>query len=460
MRGKNGHRVSSEINPGLWGWGNRNLIIKLFFLLGIIRINFELILLTGSAILIIRLLQLSGVSIEGVEIHRNLIWSLIILRAWICMLIVGANFSVRSKTLFRGLVELRLILLAFCFMVKNILTFYFYFEAVLIPIFLIVLGWGYQPERLSAAFYIFFYTLTASLPLLIAIILVGEELGRGSIIITGIRNRRSNNFLLFLLVIAFMVKFPIYYFHLWLPKAHVEAPVSGSIILAGVLLKLGGYGMFLVMGLCACDLVINDILSTLAIGGAALLSLMILRMSDIKVAIAYSSVVHIRMVIVVCTSNRLLGLIGGIWMIIAHGVTSSGIFRAANIIYERSHSRRLINNKGVLRLIPLFSIMWFLLAMLNFAGPFTINLFSEILIIRRLMSIRWRWRFLIGAICFFSAAYNLNLFASTQQGIRVGVSKNYQNISQRESLVLYRHIWPGILLLVGLLILDDNIKSM
>ena len=171
-------------------------------------------LLTGSAVLAIRLLQLTGISTEGVEIHRNLVWSLIILRAWVCILIVGANFSVRRKNLFSGLVELRLILLAFCFVVKSILTFYFYFEAVLIPIFLMVLGWGYQPERLRAAFYMFFYTLTASLPLLIAIVLIGEEIGRGAIIITRLGKSASNNFLLFLLVIAFMVKFPIYYFHL------------------------------------------------------------------------------------------------------------------------------------------------------------------------------------------------------------------------------------------------------
>jgi len=130
------------------------------------------------------------------------------------MLIVGANFTVRRKSLFAGLVELSLILLLFCFIVKNVLTFYFYFEAVLIPIFLLVLGWGYQPERLRAAFYIFFYTLTASLPLLIAIVILGEERGRNLIRMLRLFHNSSNNLTIFLLVMAFIVKFPIYYFHL------------------------------------------------------------------------------------------------------------------------------------------------------------------------------------------------------------------------------------------------------
>lgn len=273
------------------------------------------------------------------------------------MLMLCANFSANRKSLFSALVEVSLILLLFCFIVKSVLSFYFYFEAVLIPIFLIVLGWGYQPERLSAAFYIFFYTLTASLPLLIAVVLLTEEMGTRLIGILRVVENTRSNLIILLLVIAFIVKFPIYYFHLWLPKAHVEAPVSGSIILAGVLLKLGGYGIFLVIMLRNCELTRNNLLSILAITGAALLSLIILRMSDMKVAIAYSSVVHIRIVIVVCTRNSILGLIGGIWIIIAHGVTSSGIFRAANMIYERRHSRRLINNKGVLRLIPFFRII-------------------------------------------------------------------------------------------------------
>lgn len=119
----------------------------------------------------------------------------------------------------------------------------------------------------------------------------------------------------------------------------------------------------------------------MSIVGARILALIILRMSDIKVAIAYSSVVHISIVIVVYTRNRVLGIVGGLWIILAHGITSSGIFSAANMIYERSHSRRLINNKGVLRMIPFFTILWFLLIVLNFGGPFTINLFREIIII-------------------------------------------------------------------------------
>lgn len=124
--------------------------------------------------------------------------------------------------------------------------------------------------------------------------------------------RNSNNIIILILVIAFIVKFPIYFFHLWLPKAHVEAPVSGSMILAGVLLKLGGYGLFITIIFRNCNIIINDILSVTAIVGAAALSMMILRIADIKVAIAYSSVVHMSTVIVVFSRNSIAGMLGGL----------------------------------------------------------------------------------------------------------------------------------------------------
>jgi len=414
----------------------------------------------GVIVLLMRLKELISLSVESAIIHNNLVWSLIVLRAWVCILIILANFKAIRKSLFSGLVELRLVLLLLCFAVKRIISFYFYFEAVLIPIFLLVIGWGYQPERLRAAFYIFFYTLTASLPLLLAIIILITEIGRRRITLPSLSIRISNNILILILVIAFIVKFPIYFFHLWLPKAHVEAPVSGSIILAGVLLKLGGYGLFITIIFSNCNIETNDVLSVVAIVGAAALSIIILRMADMKVAIAYSSVVHIRMVIVVFSSNRILGIVGGLWIIIAHGITSSGMFRAANIMYERRHRRRLVNNKGVLRLMPFFTMLWFLLIVLNFAGPFTINLFREIIIIRSLIRISWFWRLIIGAICFFSAAYNLNLYASTQQGQTANVGLNFAILNSRERLTLINHIWPAAVLLLRLILLSNNIKSM
>lgn len=322
-----------------------------------------------------------------------------------------------------------------------------------------MLGWGYQPERLRAAFYIFFYTITASLPLLLTIVFITGEIGTGRIVLGRISRRSPSNILILMLVMAFIVKFPIYFFHLWLPKAHVEAPVSGSMILAGVLLKLGGYGLFLTMMFRVGRLASNRVLSVAAIVGAGMLAIMILRMADMKVAIAYSSVVHIRIVIVVYTRNRALGIIGGLWIIIAHGITSSGIFRAANMMYERRHSRSLVNNKGVLSLIPFFTIIWFLLIVLNFGGPFTINLFREIVIIGGLMSVSWWFRITIRMVCFFSAAYNLNLYASTQQGQCANFGVNHWTVNNREILTLSSHVWPAGLLLLRLILLSYNIKS-
>jgi len=211
----------------------------------------------------------------------------------------------------------------------------------LLPIFFLVLGWGYQPERLVSALYILFYTLAASLPLLTLIVLLIKDLGSSSYALTAVGGIGGVFWCL-----AFLVKLPVFLFHLWLPKAHVEAPVSGSIILAGLLLKLGGFGLLLVRGFIVGDLFLVGIVCGVAIIGGFISTIIIMRLSDVKVIIAYSSVVHIGIVAVVMLGVRRLGLSGGLLIILAHGLTSSGIFRGANIIYERSHSRRLVNNKG------------------------------------------------------------------------------------------------------------------
>ena len=188
-----------------------------------------------------------------------------------------------------------------------------------------------------------------------------------------------------------------------------------------------------------------------------MLALGILQMLDLKVAIAYSSVVHIRIVIAVFIGIRTIGIAGGIWMIIAHGLTSSGMFRAANIIYERSHSRSLIVNKGLLRGVRVFTLFWFRLCTLNFAGPFTLNLFSEIIIIQAVIRLSCLTGARVFLLCFFSAAYNLNMYATSQQGRPLRSGSIKIDLSSRERVVLFFHILPCILILLRITILINSI---
>ena len=371
--------------------------------------------------------------------------SLVLLSIWLIMLMIIAQKRVNYKRLLLINMIVLLVRLVLTFNTTNIIIFYFFFEWSLIPIFFIIIGWGYQPERLKASLSLFFYTLFASLPLLISIVIIINW--SGSVKLRIIITQGMPNFLWTITVLAFLVKFPMYFVHLWLPKAHVEAPVSGSIILAGVLLKLGGYGIIRLIRVTNIRIISSQIIALALIGGGILGVLCIVQ-RDIKVVIAYSSVVHIALVIAGRLRLTKWGFEGVLIIILAHGVCSSGIFAAANIIYERRHSRRFFFNSGLLNRRAIFRIVWFVLIVANFGGPFTYNLLGEILLILNLSSLAINSLSVVLFLSFFSAAYRLILYRSTNQGQTGNNNSVLIKVRFSEMIILISHRWRLLFLCI------------
>ena len=263
-----------------------------------------------------------------------------------------------------------------------------------------IIGWGRQVERNQAGVYIFFYTFLGSLPLLVIILWNFNNLGRFYFFFD--YNLIINNFYYLFILIAFLIKFPIYSVHYWLLKAHVEAPVSGSIILAGVLLKLGGYGLIRFLILFEnINFLLLEIILRLRILGGFYVRVNCLSHIDIKLLVASSSVVHMRMCISGIFLIKTLSFSGLIILMVGHGLCSSGLFYLVNLIYMRSGRRRMFLNKGILNIIPVLSLCIFLILIINISAPPCISLIGEIILILRLLNYDFFFFFLLSFLFHF-----------------------------------------------------------
>nr|AIA58099.1 NADH dehydrogenase subunit 4 [Ceraphron sp. MM-2014] len=361
------------------------------------------------------------------------------LMIWLVMMM--SEFSKWNNKFMEFIFMILLLSVGLVFMVSEYLTFYMMFEITLIPMLVYIVLGGGSFDRVEAGIYMLLYTLLVSFPLMLNIFMNMGVLGSMFMFFEG---GVSNNLSIYLFImLSFMVKLPMYMFHLWLPKAHVEASVSGSMLLAGIMLKMGGYGILRFMySLKVLFVCYSFIFISLSLFGSMLASLESLRFLDMKILVAYSSIVHMGVMLVGILSMSMLGLLGGLMLMISHGICSSGLFGVVNLIYERSGTRSLFFNKGGLLLSSNLLFFWFILCINNMSSPPSLNLFSELFIMGGFMYLFINMIVFLVMIMFFGGVYSIYLFSFSQYG---KFSYNFyfkENFSVCDFFLMLKHIFP------------------
>nr|ACY09433.1 NADH dehydrogenase subunit 4 [Phanerotoma flava] len=375
---------------------------------------------------------------------------LIMLILWTILLAFQSNFSFlnnKNKLNFHFTIMFMMLFLMMFFFSMNLLYFYIFFECSMIPIMLIIMGWGNQIDRIQALMYMLFYTLFGSLPLILIIFIINfnyfSMMMNMLIYYMNLMNIMNNLFIYLFMILGFLIKIPLYCMHLWLPKAHVESPISGSMILASIMLKLGTYG-FLRLMLTFKKLFsnFNKIIMPLLIWGTIMSCIVTININDLKIINAYSSIIHMNSMMFSMLTNSYWSLFSSKLMMLSHGLCSSAIFCLINFYYERLNSRNIIIIKGLTNFSPIMSLWWFLFCMSNISAPPSLNFFSEIMLIISMLIYSKLNMILIMLMIFLSSLIYIYFYSISQHNNMYMYMYNMKNFSKREYLINFNHFLP------------------
>ena len=317
--------------------------------------------------------------LDGISLFFFILTSLLI---FLCILFIWNETRFKEYALNLLLIEFLLLLV---FSVLDVFLFYVFFEAILIPMFVLIGIWGSRERKIRAVYLLFFYTLFGSLLMLIGLLYIYSITGTLNLeyLLTWPFTFEEQCWLWLAFFLSFASKIPMFPFHIWLPEAHVEAPTVGSVLLAGILLKLGVYG-FLRFSLSLfpeASLYFSPFVYLLSVLGVIYASLSAIRQTDLKRIIAYSSVAHMNLVTLGIFSFNTIGIEGSILQSISHGFVSGAMFLLVGILYDRYHSRFLYYYGGLVHMMPVYAVFLLIFTMANIALPGTSSFVGEFLLL-------------------------------------------------------------------------------
>ncbi len=377
-------------------------------------------------------LGIDGISIFFIILTAFLI-PICILASW-----YSISYKVKEFIIMLLLTEWMLINV---FAVLDLFFFYIFFEGVLIPMFIIIGVWGSRQRKIHAAYQFFFYTLFGSILMLLGIISIYSEIGTTDIqILSQVEFSNSRQLILWLAFFcSFAVKVPMLPVHIWLPEAHVEAPTAGSVILAGILLKLGTYGIvrFMIPMFPYAMTYFTPLVFTMCVIGIIYSAATTIRQIDLKKIIAYSSVAHMNFALLGLFTNNTQGLEGSLFFMLGHGVVSSALFLCIGMLYDRYHTRNLLYYGGIVQVMPIFSIFFLIFTLANLGLPGMVNFVGEFLVLIGTWRVNTTVIFLASAGMILGAVYAIWFYNRLTFGpIRFYSLQKFIDLTRREFFVL------------------------